>query len=80
MPASPRSSSRSRCRRASADAIFGRLAGLLDPLTPEALLGAGEEVFREAGLSRPKQRALLAVAQAAADGLDLHDLCRLEAA
>ncbi|WP_378948312.1 DNA-3-methyladenine glycosylase family protein [Mesorhizobium sp. ANAO-SY3R2] len=64
---------------ASARAIFGRLTGLLDPLTPESLLGAGEEVFREAGLSRPKQRALLAVAQAAAEGLDLHDLCRLEA-
>ena len=36
-------------------------------------------MFREAGLSRPKQRALLAVAQAVADGLDLHQLCALEA-
>ena len=65
--------------RASADAIFGRLTRLLDPLTHEAVLAAGEEVFREAGLSRPKQRGLLAVAQAVADGLDLHHLCTLDA-
>ncbi len=64
---------------ASAKAIFGRLTVLVDPLTPQALLDAGEGMFREAGLSRPKQRALLAVAQAAADGLDLHGLCRLDA-
>ncbi|PLP59817.1 DNA-3-methyladenine glycosidase [Mesorhizobium loti] len=65
--------------RASADAIFGRLIKLLDPLTPEAILGAGEDIFREAGLSRPKQRGLLAIAGAVADGLDLHHLCLLEA-
>ncbi|MDR7034339.1 DNA-3-methyladenine glycosylase 2 family protein [Mesorhizobium sp. BE184] len=65
--------------RASADAIFGRLTILLDPLTPEAVLTAGEEVFREAGLSRPKQRGLLAAARAVADGLDLHHLCSLDA-
>ncbi len=64
---------------ASARAIFGRLAALIDPLTPQGLLGAGEEMFREAGLSRPKQRTLVAVAQAAADGLDLDGLCRLDA-
>ena len=65
--------------RASADAIFGRLGRLLDPLTPDAVLLAGEAVFREAGLSRPKQRTLLAVAEAVRDGLDLHHLCGLEA-
>jgi DNA-3-methyladenine glycosylase II len=65
--------------RASADAIFGRLTGLLDPLTAEAVLAADETVFREAGLSRPKQRGLLAVAQAVADGLDLGHLCSLDA-
>jgi DNA-3-methyladenine glycosylase II len=65
--------------RASADAIFGRLTGLLDPLTPQAVLGAGEAVFRQAGLSRPKQRGLLAAAQAVAAGLDLHHLCSLDA-
>jgi DNA-3-methyladenine glycosylase II len=67
--------------RASADAIFGRLTRLVDPLTAEGVLAAGETVFREAGLSRPKQRTLLAVACAVADeGLDLHHLCRLDSA
>ena len=62
--------------RASADAIFGRLTGLLDPLTAEAVLLADEAVFREAGLSRPKQRTLLALAAAVAHGeLDLEGLC-----
>lgn len=66
--------------KASADAIFGRLTKLLDPLTAEALLAAEEAVFREAGLSRPKQRTLLAIARAAAEeGLDLEGLCALEA-
>ncbi|MBT1157338.1 DNA-3-methyladenine glycosylase 2 family protein [Aminobacter anthyllidis] len=64
---------------ASARAIFGRLTALVDPLTPEGLLAAGEDMFREAGLSRPKQRTLLAVARAAAEGLDLDGLCRLDA-
>jgi DNA-3-methyladenine glycosylase II len=66
--------------RASADAIFGRLTRLVDPLTPQAILAAGEDIFREAGLSRPKQRGLIAVAQAVADGLDLDHLCLLDAA
>lgn len=65
--------------RASADAIFGRLVRIVDPLTPQAILAAGETVFRDAGLSRPKQRGLIAVAQAVADGLDLNHLCTLEA-
>ncbi|MER8463656.1 DNA-3-methyladenine glycosylase [Mesorhizobium sp. M1396] len=65
--------------RASADAIFGRLTKLVDPLTPRAILAAGEDMFREAGLSRPKQRGLIAVAQAVIDGLDLHHLCSLDA-
>ncbi|PBB19382.1 DNA-3-methyladenine glycosylase [Mesorhizobium sp. WSM4313] len=65
--------------RASADAIFGRLVKLVDPLTPQAILAAGEGVFREAGLSRPKQRGLLAVAEAVACGLDLDHLCTLDA-
>lgn len=65
--------------RASADAIFGRLVRIVDPLTPQAILAAGETVFRDAGLSRPKQRGLIAVAQAVADGLDLNHLCTLDA-
>jgi DNA-3-methyladenine glycosylase II len=67
--------------RASAAAIFGRLTRLVDPLDAEGVLAAGEEIFREAGLSRPKQRTLLAVAAAVAhDGLDLDHLCRLDPA
>lgn len=65
--------------RASADAIFGRLAGLVDPLTPAGVLAAGEDIFRQAGLSRPKQRTLLALANAVNEGLDLDHLCSLEA-
>jgi DNA-3-methyladenine glycosylase II len=65
--------------RASADAIFGRLTKLVDPLTPQAILAADEAMFREAGLSRPKQRGLIAIAQAVVDGLDLNHLCRLDA-
>ena len=65
--------------RASADAIFGRLSALLDPLTPQAVLSADEAVFRTAGLSRPKQRGLLATAAAVAEGLDLDGLCLLDA-
>ena len=65
--------------RASADAIFGRLTKLLNPLTPEAILASRQDIFREAGLSRPKQRSLIAVAAAVVDGLDLHHLCSLDA-
>ena len=64
--------------RASADAIFGRFVKLVDPLTPEAVLGAGEAIFREAGFSRPKQRAMMAAAGAVADGLDLIHFCDLD--
>ena len=65
--------------RASADAIFGRLVKLADPLTPDALLAADDVLFREAGLSRPKQRAVLAVSAAVRDGLDLTGLCEFDA-
>lgn len=54
--------------RASADAIFGRLARLVDPLTPQGLLAAGETALIEAGLSRAKQRTLTAVSLAVASG------------
>jgi DNA-3-methyladenine glycosylase II len=64
---------------ASARAIFGRLIALADPLTPQALLGAEDTLFREAGLSRPKQVGLLAAARAVTEGLDLHHLCELDA-
>ncbi len=54
--------------RASAEAIFGRLARLADPLVPEALLGGGEALYRAAGLSRPKMRALDALSSAVVEG------------
>jgi len=65
--------------RASADAILGRFTLLLDPLTPQAVLAASEAAFREAGLSRPKQRTVLALAAAVRDGLDLNGLLQLDA-
>jgi DNA-3-methyladenine glycosylase II len=66
--------------RASADAIFARLIRLVDPLRPDGLLAAGDEMFRNAGLSRPKQKTLLALSDAVArNKLDLHHLCGLDA-
>jgi DNA-3-methyladenine glycosylase II len=65
--------------RASADAIFGRLTRLVDPLTPEAVTGLDDAVFREAGFSRPKQKALVSAARAVRDGLDLAALEALPA-
>lgn len=65
--------------RASADAIFARLAALLDPLTPQAILASGDDLFRRAGLSRPKQATLLAIAAEVEErGLDLEALCGLD--
>jgi DNA-3-methyladenine glycosylase II len=65
---------------ASARAIFGRFEKLVDPLTAEGVLAAGDELFREAGLSRPKVRALRAIAGAVSGGLDLDHLETLDAA
>lgn len=66
--------------RASADAIFARLERSVAPLTPAALLAADAEPLIAAGLSRAKQRALVAVARAVEAGtLDLDELCRLDA-
>jgi DNA-3-methyladenine glycosylase II len=64
---------------ASARAIFGRLATLAQPLTPETILAADDDLFRQAGLSRPKQRGLVAAAEAVRDGLDLYQLCECDA-
>ncbi len=61
--------------RTSADAILGRLTRLVGPMTAQALLEAGEARFVEAGLSRAKQRTMLALGRAVADGsLDLAGL------
>lgn len=65
---------------ASAAAIWARLNSVINPLTPENYIKAGEEAWRAGGLSRPKQKALLAVAQAVASGaVDLDGLCDLSA-
>lgn len=58
---------------ASADAIRQRMiaAGLT---TPEAVLGAGEDGLRSAGLSRPKVRYAIALAQADLDYAGLHQM------
>lgn len=66
--------------RASADAILGRLTALVDPMDAAGMLAAGEEVFRAAGLSRPKQKTLLAISRAVVDdGLDLDRLAAADA-
>lgn len=65
---------------ASAAAMEARLRGLLDPLTPEAVLLAPDSLLREAGLSRPKQRTLRAVAAALDEGrLELAGLAEADA-
>lgn len=61
--------------RASATAILGRLSALADLDDPAAILQLGEADMRAAGLSRAKERTLLALAQAAASGaLDMEAL------
>lgn len=66
--------------RQSADAITARLTALINPLTPDHFMAAGEDVWRQVGLSRPKQRTLIHVSQAVLDGtLDLYALCAVEA-
>lgn len=65
--------------KASADAMFRRLKTHAAPLSAERLRECGDEVFRKSGLSRPKQRTMLAVAEAICEGaLDLRRLCALE--
>ena len=52
----------------SANAIRTKLQARLDPLTPEALLGAEEADLRACGLSGPKIRTLRALAEAITSG------------
>lgn len=67
--------------RASAEAIFGRLARLADPLVPGTLLAGGEDLYRAAGLSRPKMRTLDALSAAVVEGrLDVEALSAIDAA
>lgn len=61
--------------RASAVAILGRLSALTDLDDPAAILALGDAEMRAAGLSRAKERTLLAIAEAASSGtLDISDL------
>ncbi|MCR9121611.1 MAG: DNA-3-methyladenine glycosylase 2 family protein [Phyllobacteriaceae bacterium] len=64
----------------SADAITGRMVRLVDPLTPDNFMNAGETSWKQIGLSRPKQRTLSAICEAiGADTLDLDRLCTIDA-
>jgi DNA-3-methyladenine glycosylase II len=57
---------------ASAAAIWGRLAGAIEPLRADVLLQASEETLRGTGLSRTKIKTLRAIATAVAhNALDL---------
>ena len=53
--------------KAAAAAIHQRFIDKISPLTPQAYLDAGENIWREIGLSRPKQTAIHAVANAIID-------------
>jgi DNA-3-methyladenine glycosylase II len=64
--------------RASADAIFGRLRALADPVSAEAILAGGEALLRQAGYSRPKIATLLKLSQTVASGaIDLEAVAEL---
>jgi DNA-3-methyladenine glycosylase II len=63
----------------AADAIWGRLVASVQPFTPEKFLGAEEDVYRSAGLSRPKVEILKGLAAACSNGLDLNALHGLPA-
>ncbi len=65
---------------ASAEAVFGRLVNSLQLVTAETLLEASEATLRGCGLSRPKIRALTAVAEAVSKKqLDLAALASISA-
>jgi len=64
---------------ASANAIFGRLATELAPLSPASLIAADDAALKRCGLSQAKMRTLRAVAEATTDGLDLAALGALDA-
>lgn len=62
---------------ASAAAIWGRTAALVDPFEAPRLLSTPDEMLRAAGLSAGKVRTLRAVADAVQGGLDLEDMTHL---
>lgn len=64
--------------KASAKAIFSRLCLEVDIGDAASFLAVEEEAFRRAGLSRPKQRTMLAICQSIVDGR--LDFARVESA
>jgi DNA-3-methyladenine glycosylase II len=64
----------------AASAIHRRVVAALDGrVEPEAVLAAGEEGLRQAGLSRAKTNALLALAEAVSTGsIRLSEMARLD--
>jgi len=65
---------------ASAGAIYARLRSVVDPLDAPGVLECGEAKLREAGLSRPKQKTLIAIAEAVVGGgLDFASLGNMPA-
>ena len=64
---------------ASASAIFARLETELAPLGAATLIAADDAALRRCGLSLAKMRALRALAEACAGGLDLEALGALDA-
>ena len=64
---------------ASANAIFRRLETELAPLGAASLIAADDAALKRCGLSQPKMRALRALAEATAGGLDLTALGALDA-
>ena len=64
---------------ASARAIFNRMGSSLSPLTPVAVIEAGEERLRGLGLTRQKAAYCVHAARTIADGaLDLGALARMD--
>ena len=64
---------------ASANAITARLHAAFSPLDAAAVLAADAATLKACGLSQAKMNALRALAEAAANGLDLAGLAALEA-
>lgn len=63
----------------SAQAIYARCRAALPEITPEAALAAGETGLKAMGLSRPKARYILALAERVVSGrLDLAALSRAD--
>jgi DNA-3-methyladenine glycosylase II len=64
---------------ASANAMVARLQAAFSPLDAASVLAADEAMLKACGLSQAKMKALKALAEATANGLDLAALATLEA-